>query len=201
MPLNRFFLLSLGTSLLVLSACAPQGATQWMPKGYTYQDNTPLSSPAPSSPWLDEAVINDTEKLASNTAAWQGSVYELVALLEPTLPKDGTPLRLEPVSPISAHDMALDHYLRQTLVQKGYNLTTTSNAGMVLTYDATGPDKEGSYLLTVSFPPIAGQVQTSAASIHAVLPYEKDGYDRLPGYSGYPIQGKTLTPAKVVDRQ
>lgn len=80
-----------GGSLLVLAACDPVGTPGWMPNGYRFQDDTPLSSPAPSRPWVDEAAIHDTEKLASNTAAWQGAVFELVEKISPSLPTDGSP--------------------------------------------------------------------------------------------------------------
>lgn len=200
MSLNRFFLLSLGTTALTITACAPIGATQWMGRGYKYQDDTPLSSPAPSSPWLDEAVIHDTEKMATNNAAWQGSVYELVDALSPFLPTDGTPLTLTTVAPITAHDTALDHYLRQSLIQKGYNLTTTAGGGTTLTYDATGPNKDGNYMLSASLSDSAKK-PLGNASVSAVLPYEKADYGRILGYSAFPIQGETFTPTKVYDRQ
>jgi hypothetical protein len=115
--------------MLLLSACS----TQFMPKGYKYQDDTPLSSPAPSSPWDKSAVISNTENISAQTAAWQGAVYELLEKLEPNLPKDGTPLNLTAAGyglMKEEKDNSLDHYLRQVLLQKGYNLTTIPNAGL-----------------------------------------------------------------------
>jgi hypothetical protein len=132
---HRYFhsCLTIGSLALLLSACSPQ----YMPKGYTYQDDTPLSSPAPSSPWNKSVVIDNTENIGAQTAAWQGAVYELLDKLEVTLPKDGTPLNLTSESNsllTGGRDASLDHYLRQALLQKGYNLTTIPDAGLQVTY-------------------------------------------------------------------
>lgn len=143
MVLPRIYAVSiaLGT-LLMLPSCSyverGSGASyQSMPKGYTYQDDTPLSSPAPSTPWDKTAEIIDTEKLGEQNAAWQGAAFELVDKMSPNLPKDGTPLNLssEKYSVLKgAMDNSLDHYLRQALIQKGYNLTSFPDAGMKITY-------------------------------------------------------------------
>jgi hypothetical protein len=122
MDFSVFYRVTLfGGSLLVLAACDPVGTPGWMPNAYRFQDNTPLSSPAPSRPWVDEAVIHDTEKLASNTAAWQGAVFELVEKISPSLPTDGSPLFLQEPVVKTAQNQALDHYLRQALMQKGFH--------------------------------------------------------------------------------
>lgn len=170
MPLNRFFLLTLGTSLCVLSACTTGNTPQWFPKGYVYQDTTPISSPAPSTPWDNDAKISDTENMSSNAAAWQGAVYELVAAMEPNLPKDGTPLNLSTDSN-SAHNTALDHYLRQALMAKGYNLTTLPKTGTMVISAAEETKTKGSYLLKTSVKDVKGKV-TSKSAVTAVLPFE-----------------------------
>lgn len=138
-------------ALLMLPACSyiehgsgasfknPVFSTQSMPKGYSYQDDTPLSSPAPSSPWDKSVVIKNTEDIGFQNAAWQGAVFELVDKMSPNLPKDGTPLNLssEKYSVLKgATDNSLDHYLRQALIQKGYNLTSIPDAGIKITYKA-----------------------------------------------------------------
>ncbi len=152
-------------------------STQSVPKGYKYQDDTPLSTPAPSSPWIKYAVINDTENIGTQTAAWQGAVYELVDQMETNLPKDGTPLNL-----FSGHyslmrgekDNALDHYLRQVLIQKGYNLTTIPDAGLQIAYKAdavmdTKTKNTRTYNLSASILDKDGKASFTA-SIPAVLP-------------------------------
>lgn len=118
--------------VLGLAACTPQGPNQWMPRGYTYQDDTPLSSPAPSSPWLKEAELKNTDHMSANHAAWQGAVYEIVDQLDGGLSertKLGAPaifIAAEP--PVTNHDQALDYYLRQALIQKGYKLSPLADA-------------------------------------------------------------------------
>lgn len=118
--------------VLGLGACTPQGPNQWMPRGYTYQDDTPLSSPAPSSPWLKEAELKNTDHMSANHAAWQGAVYEIVDQLDGGLSertKLGAPaifIAAEP--PVTNHDQALDYYLRQALIQKGYKLSPLADA-------------------------------------------------------------------------
>ncbi len=168
---TRFFTLTLTTSLVVLSGCTTF-APQSMPKGYTYQDNTPLSSPAPSSPWHDKAVITNTENMGTNTAAWQGSVYELMDKMDANLPKDGSPLNLV-AEDSSNQSLAFDHYLRQTLIQKGYNLTTLPKTGTPLFYGVKKAKDAHAYVLTTSLKDAKGDKTISSASVNAVLPFEK----------------------------
>lgn len=156
---------------------------QSMPKGYKYQDNTPISSPAPSSPWVNSSVIHNTDNLSSNIAAWQGAVYELVAQLEPQLPKDGTPLNLYQAgnqfqkftSPTGANN-SLDHYLRQILMQHGYNLTTAPQAGLPVAYAVKEqPKQKNSYVLMAAVMQATqdGELQPrSVVSVPAVVPFE-----------------------------
>lgn len=166
---HRFLSLSLAfVSLVALSACAAQS----LPKGYRYQDDTPLSSPQPSSPWDEKAVIHDTEKMSTNTAAWQGAVFELVDKLELHLPKDGTPLNITAEKGLLKGDLdnnALDHYLRQTLIQRGYNLTTIPNAGLVLSHKVAKAKLPKTYDISVSVLDAKGKAMVTE-SVAAVLP-------------------------------
>ena len=210
-----------GGALLVLVACDPVGVPGWMPNGYRFQDNTPLSSPSPSRPWVDEAVIHDTEKLASNTAAWQGAVFELVEKISPSLPTDGSPLFLQEPIVKTAQNQALDHYLRQALMQKGFTLTTLPGFGHVLQATAgslmemdvlkqaqredkfeknSGVDLHDFYRLSLA---IVGEKEAVLAksSVIATLPFEKREYLRLPGFSYRPVAGQTRSPKKVYNRQ
>lgn len=214
-------IIAIGTSLLALAGCAPQGPNQWVPKGYSYQDNTPLSSPAPSSPWLKEAEIKNTEKLAASTAAWQGSVFELVSGLQASIPVDGTALFVKSVPPVINQDLALDHYVRQALLQKGVTLTTTSGMGHTLLIDARpltnedalkqaktvagfeyveGMTLDGIYLLTAQLVDQSGKPVADSKSV-GVFPYEKAEYNRLPGFSVLPTGGMTTKPVPVYERQ
>lgn len=209
----------LTVSLLAVSACTPQGPNQWMPKGYSYQDNSPISSPAPSSPWLKEAEIADTDHMAANTAAWQGAVFELVSGLQPVLPMDGSPLNIMTTAPVTNQDLALDHYIRQALMQKGLTLTTTRGIGLTLTIDTrpltnktaleqakTAPnfeyvedmDVSGVYLLTAKLTDAAGTLLGDAKSV-GVFPYEKAEYKRLPGYTVLPAAGITNAPTPIYE--
>lgn len=185
MVTNRFFLLSSTcAALLTLSACTTVDtvpndtarstmlSTQSMGKGYRYQDNTPLSSPAPSSPWVKSAVIKDTEKMATSTAAWQGAVYELVAQLEPNLPKDGTPLNLTSTGyglTVDVDNTTLDHYLRQSLIQRGYNLTTVPDAGLHLTHKVQKTKTPRTYNISVTILDAKGK-PVHTETVPAVLP-------------------------------
>lgn len=194
MTTNHITLFILGTSLIALSACSPRETTQYMPKGYRYQDNTPLSSPAPSSPWKAERVITNPEVISSNIAAWQGAAYELIEGLQQYFPQDGTPIgfatwKKDP----TAQNNALDHYLRQAMMQKGLPMNTKDNTGYVLVYDASpltdsstlklaqkitnyqvvkGASLKGLYLLNATFISPTGESLGSSA-ITAVLPDEQ----------------------------
>jgi len=201
--------LVLTVSLLALGACAPQGPNQWVPKGYTYQDNSPISSPAPSSPWLKEAEIRDTEKLASSTAAWQGAVFELIDGLGSAIPSDGSPINVKAKAPVTNQDLALDHYVRQAIMQKKMTLTTTDAIGLALTVDSEpltqkdalekaktvenfeyvdSMELKGAFLLTAILTNADGSVAGESKTV-AVLPYEKTEYARLPGYTTLPTVG------------
>lgn len=184
MALARFYTVSLVLgSLLALSACTYVDrttdtplrnsvfSTQSMPKGYRYQDDTPLSTPAPSSPWDKSAVIADSEHIGAQNAAWQGAVFELVDKMEPNLPKDGTPLNLSSEKYAvmkGAKDNALDHYLRQALIQKGYNLTSIPDAGLKITYKTETAKTPKIYHLTTSILDKEGQA-ISVVTVPAVL--------------------------------
>lgn len=185
MVINRFFSLTLSlAALLSLPACTSVDnvpndtvrstflTTQSFGKGYRYQDETPLSSPAPSSPWVKAAVISDTEKMASSTAAWQGAVYELVAQMEPTLPKDGTPINLTSKGAgltKNVNNATLDHYLRQSLIQRGYNLTTVPDAGLSVTHAVKKAKTPRTYDISMTILDAGGK-PVHTETVPAVLP-------------------------------
>jgi len=208
------------TSILMLTACAPKYPNQWMPKGYSYQDDTPITSPAPSSPWLSEAEIKNTDNLADNNAAWQGAVFELVDGLGTSLPMDGTAVYVAAKAPVTNQDLALDHYMRQALIQKGITLTTTQGMGTILEIDATPLTNDaalakaktlptftyvedmglkGIYLLEASVKDASGAALGKSASV-GVFPHEKAEYMRLPGYSTAPVAGITANPTPIYER-
>lgn len=195
MKLSVLSTLALGVAVVTMAAC-----TQTMPRGYKYQDDTPLSSPQPSSPWNDKAVIHDTENMATSTAAWQGAVFDVLDKLKPALPVDGTPIILIAKPPFSAQDIAFDHYLRQGLMQKGMNLTTTTGSAYVLEFDTAplsegkameraikeagyqhvkGASVKGIYLLEARLKQATGAIPAAEAVITAVIPYENAGYTDL----------------------
>lgn len=181
---NRFFSMACLSAVLALSACTSVDnvpndtvrstmlSTQSIPKGYQYQDSTPLSSPQPSTPWVNNAVINDTEKMSASTAAWQGAVYELVAQMEPNLPKDGTPLNLvfdNDGFRADVNNTTFDHYLRQSLIQRGYNLTTVPNAGLKISHAVNKTKVKRTYNISMTILDAKGKaVHTETTS--AVLP-------------------------------
>lgn len=207
-------------SVLMLAGCSSPFATSFLPTGYTYDDDTPITSPKPTQPWIDEAVITDTEALGANVAAWQGAVFELVDKVWLKLPP-GQPVALTVVQPVTAQKQALDHYLRQALLQRGVTVVPAEAAAATITYDALPLEKGDAHKLAVArlgreaVPEaksnlkgiylLRGIVSTTAqpkpvlladeASI-AVLPGEKAEYSRWPGFSNQPAQGKatTITP-------
>lgn len=171
MSLNRSLLLSLGTSACLLTACTSGTTPQWMGKGYRYNDNTPLSSPAPSSPW-DSDIKANVENMGANAAAWQGATFELVEALSANLAKDGTPLNLSPKSS-SPEDRVLDHYLRQALMKKGYNLTSQPEAGTAIVCSTKTLKTKDNYQITAEIKDAKGKT-TSQSSVNAVLPFEAE---------------------------
>lgn len=195
MTFHHFSAIAFGISLLALTACSTGNQPQSMPRGYTHQaDNTPISSPQPSSPWSNAAVIRDTNAMGENTAAWQGAVFELLEKLGAYLPQDGTPLLLIADAPYTPQDLALDHYLRQALMQKGNNLTGVSGNALIAHFDVEpldnnnleiakknagyeaveGADLDGLYLLSTQIRTADGKTNLGEAYTIAILPYEKE---------------------------
>lgn len=223
-PRFSFALLLATAALTGLTACESLMPNEWVPSGYAHQAGNkltgpqPVSNPAPTSPWMDDAVIHDTDTIASNTAAWQGSVFELLEGVQ--IPADNAPLVLSAVAPVTTQDRALDHYLRQALLQKGKTLTETAGIGPSLIYDAA-PLSSGSVLekakKETGFEPVAGDnlkdlfllslslvgadgSNAGQASVVAVLPNEKTEYlSRLPGFSAVPALGKSTDSRPVYE--
>jgi hypothetical protein len=203
---KQIFLMMAG--IVTLTACSHEPfSTQWMPNGYHYQDNTPLSSPAPSRPWLKEAARPDMNKLADNTAAWQGAVYELINPLPQLVLPQAALVTLKARAPAYPADGAFDHFLRQGLMSYGYTLADAGQAGPILVYDAAPltnkdiaalaekklgvlpqGDRSGMYYLTLDVIGANGRLLGSQSTL-AVLPNEKGEYDRWPGFSSQPVQG------------
>jgi hypothetical protein len=207
-------------SLLMLAGCSSPFATGFLPTGYTYDDDTPITSPKPTQPWMDEAVITDTEALGANVAAWQGAVFELVDKLSLKLPA-GQPLALAVVQPVTAQKQALDHYLRQALIQRGITIVPQEAAAALVTYDAIPLDKGDAHKLAVerlgreAVPEAKSNmkgiyllraiVSTSPKAlladeaVIAVLPGEKTEYSRWPGFTTQPAQGKSTSIVPVYE--
>lgn len=193
-------------ALALLSGCSVFPTT-WMPHGYKYDDDTPITSSAPTTPWNNDAVIVNTDQLASNQAAWQGAVFELVGKVSGTLtPADG-PIVLLGRTPATNQKQAFDHYLRQALIQRGYTVSTVPGPGPTLVYDVLPMtneitrefaaqrlgrdvvfkgDMSGIYLLRVTS---VAQPAVDEAVV-AVLGEEQSEIARWPGYSNMPVQGK-----------
>ena len=155
---------------LILTGCTKYdgsyGQGQFMPKGYKYSDNTPLSSPAPSYPLSYKATKNNTETITADMGAWKGAVFELLDSLEPSLPRDGTPLNL---NTNSLKDSSLDHYLRHALINRGDTLTTTPDAGLPIVTRTEETKEKGVYQLVAEILDAEGKVK-STSSVTAVLP-------------------------------
>ncbi|PZP56576.1 MAG: hypothetical protein DI586_03190 [Micavibrio aeruginosavorus] len=184
--------------------------TQYMPNGYRYNDDTPLSSPAPSRPWLDEAEDPSIENLADNTAAWQGAVYELINQLPAALPPSSGPVTLATTPPAYIGDKPFDHYLRQGLISYGYRVNpTVYDAGTIIVYNATPitnkdalkkaqakygkeainpKNTKGVYYLTLEIKSADGKKTMFEQSSLAVIPHDKTEYMRMPGLSYTPSQ-------------
>ncbi len=205
---------------LLLTSCGSI-PTQYMANGYRYNDDTPLSSPAPSRPWLDEAEDPSIENLADNTAAWQGAVYELINPLPASLPPSSGPVTLVTTPPAYIGDKPFDHYLRQGLISYGYRVNPTIyDAGTVIVYNATpitnkdalkkaqakfGKDAinpkntKGVYYLTLEIKSADGKKTVSEQASLAVIPHDKTEYMRMPGFSYVPRQSPPLEKKPVYE--
>lgn len=208
-------LISSCAALALLGGCSTFPTT-WMPHGYKYDDNTPISSSAPTAPWDDDAVIVNTDQLASNQAAWQGAVFELMEKVGPQLSAADGPIVMLARTPATNQKQAFDHYLRQALIQRGLTLATVPGPGPTLVYDVLPMtsevtrefaaqklgrdvvfkgDMKGIYLLRVTS---VAQPAIDEAVV-AVLAEEQSEYSRWPGFSSQPAQGKAVKEARVFE--
>lgn len=202
------------TATLLLGACSSPFSTNWLASGYTHDDDSPITSPRPSQPWDSSAEIKDTEILATNTAAWQGAVFELVDKLLPGLPA-GQPLALQTEGAVTAQKQAMDHYLRQALLRHGVTVTSPGASAATLVYNVRplgndevyalalkrlGPDlvparessRKGFYLLQAGL--ASGLAKGSGDElVLAVLPGEKVEYHRWPGFTTQPARGQSTS--------
>ena len=124
---SPFFLL---TSLLVLSACV---SPNWVPKSYTYQDSTPLSSPAPSAPWYSKIHFN-AARHTQYESLWRSIaqvVHDKIVARNPA----GTVISLRQEGVLIPQEESLDHFLRQALLQSGYTFTSDPKAPIVTFFD------------------------------------------------------------------
>ena len=204
-------------SVLLLTSCGVL-PTQYLPNGYKYQDSTPLSTPAPTRPWMHDADKPNLDNMSENTAAWQGAVYELITPLPGMLPPASTRLALVPPTSPSTADNAFSHYLREALLSYGYRLDEApmpSNTTLVyhaapLSNDATLKKVQAKYgkefvtkekakdryYLTLGVRGANGKIISEQSSI-AILPHEKNEYWRVPGLTYVPQQGPNV-PKKPV---
>lgn len=206
MNIRRGSVLSLA---LLLTSC---GAipTQYVPNGYRYNDNTPLSSPPPTRPWLDEAAKPNLDHLGDNTAAWQGAIYELISPLPAIIPPANGPVSVKAAPPASMADASFDHYLRQGLISYGYAINPVAeDTGVILEYNAEALSKpavlkkaqakfgkefvstknlKDMYYLTLKVK--SNKMTITEQATIGVIPHEKDGYMRWPGFGYTPTQGR-----------
>lgn len=127
--------MALTASVLLLSGCAtPYSFHNYIPDGYTYQDSTPISSPAPSSPWFDQAVYSPVTQ-AENDAAWRYIATEMLERFKKHVPASNTPVYLKLKKLSSPENQAFDHYFRQALLGADYILATSAENAQVVYYD------------------------------------------------------------------
>jgi hypothetical protein len=197
-----------------VACAAPYQPSSWMANGYRYHDNTPLSSPAPSKPWLREAARPNLESMGDSTAAWQGAVYEVMGDLNSVIPQEFTQnLNLQARGSSNPNKQAFDFYLRQALLSRYFKVDDTQLAPhYTLVYDISslqnkdilalakqqfGADTlQGSlkdmYYLTLDVLDPQNRLLSRQATL-AILPHEKQEYKRYPGFSAQPTQGLTLS--------
>lgn len=202
-----------------LTACGSM-PTQWMPNGYRYHDDTPLSSPAPSRPWLKDVENPSLNDIGDNVAAWQGAVYELINPIPAIVPPSAGAVSLKAVPPHFAATSAFDHYLRQGLLSYGYTVNPGPGGVFVMNYKALPLDSDANlkiarnklgkefvtkadqakdtYFLTLDVTDAKGKIISQQSTI-AVLPHEKKEYMRAPGLSYQPTQGEAYKRKAVYD--
>lgn len=207
MNLRRGSVISL--SVLCLTSCGVV-PTQFVPNGYKYHDDTPLSTPAPTRPWMHEADRPNLDNMSENTAAWQGAIYELITPLPGMLPPATTRLALVTKTSASTADNSFNHYLREALLSYGYRIDEAPMpSNTTLVYNAAPLSNEATlkkvqakygkefvtkekakdrYYLTLGVQGANGKMLNEQSSI-AILPHEKNEYWRVPGLSYAPPQG------------
>ena len=112
-----------------------------MADGYTWNDSTPISSPAKTSGWNSKIEDNVTEKTMSIEAIVSGVAGDVVDSLEQKLTRT-TPVYLAPLKELNATTSIFDHSLRSKLISQGYTLSNTPTESYALAYDIQKSNKK-----------------------------------------------------------
>ncbi|MGB1077762.1 MAG: hypothetical protein ACPG05_05585 [Bdellovibrionales bacterium] len=132
------YALILSASTLLLTACTNPN---WAGDGYTWNDNSPISSPAKTSSWNEKTQDNHPEKTVSRESVISGVSADIADSLEAKLSRT-TPIYLAPKQTKGAKTSIFDHTLRTKLKQKGYTLSSTPNGAYTLVYDIEKAERE-----------------------------------------------------------
>ncbi len=149
--MSPFSLRSFSFSLLVAGAIGLSGCAKPYPtidsavfapganitgKGYTYHDNTPLSSPARTDYWHEDIAF-DSKDTKARTESWRYAVGDMVSrVLDKRVLPTG-PIYLKTKERMDPYNIAFDHYLREALQAHGMYLTTNPHAPYVIHFHAS----------------------------------------------------------------
>ncbi|MAQ71510.1 MAG: hypothetical protein CL565_04870 [Alphaproteobacteria bacterium] len=129
------FLLS-ASAVIILGACSHQ-SPNWLPDGYYWNDDTPLSSPPKTAPWFQEAYDESAESIRRDLSA---TLYGLSADMVSTLTSRTSidrPVYLYPKSETTALTTVYDDALRTNLRESGFSLANGPVGAVSMAYYAS----------------------------------------------------------------
>lgn len=204
---SRFLLLPV--CALMLSACDVPGFN-WVPDGYYWNDDTPLSSPPQTYDWYDRSYDEAGESLRVNLEATvRGIAADMVDVFSRRNPPNGRPVYLYPKAKVNELNNIFDSALRKQLRARGYLLANAPKGSAKMAYYASPAEDvelhdleypatslkevgyvEGrpAYLFSMTQRDDAGDVQIQEIRIQPFLPKE-DTKGWNPPYHDYERPG------------
>lgn len=113
-------------------------------KGYTYQDNTPLSSPAKTDYWHEDVAFDPVDTQA-RAESWRYATNDIVSRILDRGLLPTAPIHIQTNRRMNRDNIAFDHFLRESLQTRGYYLTTDPNAPVVFHIHADAPTSDTNF--------------------------------------------------------
>lgn len=134
--------LPLLASCLAFTACHEIPSANYLPDGYYWHDETPISSPPKTAGWYERAYEEAPNSVRyALTATLRGMAKDMVASFSEQSRLYGVPIYLTPRYGMDVVNGAYDEALRTAFRDFGYVLSNTSEGSIQIVYHASKASK------------------------------------------------------------